>query len=125
MLCIGDVHVPHRTTDLPAKFKSLLVPGKIHHILSTGNLCTRVRLRQDPRTGLISCLSESNAARLQEIFDYLKSVCGDLHVVKGEFDEPNTYPEEEVSSRTNIHCPSPGEACDTSMHRCSQWASGE
>ena len=46
VLCIGDVHVPHRTTDLPAKFKSLLVPGKIHHILSTGNLCTRVRLRQ-------------------------------------------------------------------------------
>ena len=44
VLCIGDIHVPHRHTDLPAKFKSLLVPGKIHHILSTGNLCTRVRL---------------------------------------------------------------------------------
>ena len=48
VLCIGDVHVPHRVTDLPAKFKNLLVPGKIHHILSTGNLCTRVRLYSQP-----------------------------------------------------------------------------
>jgi len=32
VLCIGDLHVPHRATDLPAKFKALLVPGKIHHI---------------------------------------------------------------------------------------------
>lgn len=43
MLCIGDLHIPHRATDLPAKFKALLVPGKIHHILCPGNLCTQVR----------------------------------------------------------------------------------
>ena len=42
MLCIGDLHIPHRATDLPAKFKALLVPGKIHHILCPGNLCTQV-----------------------------------------------------------------------------------
>ncbi len=44
VLCIGDLHVPHRATDLPAKFKALLVPGKIHHILCPGNLCTQARL---------------------------------------------------------------------------------
>lgn len=25
VLCIGDLHIPHRATDLPAKFKALLV----------------------------------------------------------------------------------------------------
>lgn len=72
VLCIGDLHVPHRKQDLPAKFKGLLVPGKIHHILSPGNLCTK------------------------ETYDYLKSVCTDLHVVRGDFDESNKYPDEEI-----------------------------
>ena len=42
VLCIGDLHIPHRTVDLPTKFKALLVPGKIHHILCPGNICTKV-----------------------------------------------------------------------------------
>ena len=42
VLCIGDLHIPHRATDLPPKFKALLVPGKIAHILCPGNLCTEV-----------------------------------------------------------------------------------
>jgi len=43
VLCIGDLHVPQRAAALPARFKALLVPGRIHHVLCTGNLCTRVR----------------------------------------------------------------------------------
>ena len=39
------------------------MPGKIQHILSTGNLCTK------------------------ETHDYLKSLASDLHIVKGDFDE--------------------------------------
>ncbi|KAK9832101.1 hypothetical protein WJX81_007014 [Elliptochloris bilobata] len=75
VLCIGDIHIPQRATDLPAKFKALLVPGKIHHILCPGNLCT------------------------QEVFDYLKTVCGDLHVTRGDFDNAGSqYPEEKVLS---------------------------
>ncbi|KAK8943912.1 Vacuolar protein sorting-associated protein 29 [Platanthera guangdongensis] len=35
VLALGDLHIPHRAADLPAKFKSMLVPGKIHHILCT------------------------------------------------------------------------------------------
>jgi vacuolar protein sorting-associated protein 29 len=42
VLCIGDLHIPHRTTDIPPKFKELLKPGKIHQILCTGNVCTKV-----------------------------------------------------------------------------------
>ena len=42
VLALGDLHVPHRAPDLPAKFKSMLVPGKIQHIICTGNLCIKV-----------------------------------------------------------------------------------
>jgi hypothetical protein len=43
VLALGDLHIPHRAPDLPAKFKSMLVPGKIQHIICTGNLCIKVR----------------------------------------------------------------------------------
>ena len=49
---------------------------------------------------LVLAIHHQSAAWVQETFDYLKSVCGDLHVVKGEFDEPNSYPEEEVGPST-------------------------
>ena len=39
------------------------VPGKIQHILCTGNLCTK------------------------ETYDYLKTLAGDLHIVRGDFDD--------------------------------------
>lgn len=42
VLAIGDLHIPARAPDLPAKFKSMLVPGKIQHIICTGNLCIKV-----------------------------------------------------------------------------------
>lgn len=63
VLVLGDLHIPHRCNSLPAKFKKLLVPGKIQHILCTGNLCTK------------------------ESFDYLKTLASDVHVVRGDFDE--------------------------------------
>jgi vacuolar protein sorting-associated protein 29 len=44
VLALGDLHIPHRAADLPAKFKSMLVPGKIQHILSPGNLCIKVTM---------------------------------------------------------------------------------
>jgi len=39
------------------------VPGKIQHILCTGNLCTK------------------------ETYDYLKTLASDVHIVKGDFDD--------------------------------------
>ena len=42
------------------KFKKLLVPGKIQHVLCTGNLCTK------------------------ESYDYLRTLAGDIHVVRGD-----------------------------------------
>ena len=72
VLVLGDLHIPHRASALPAKFKKLLVPGRIQHILCTGNLCTK------------------------ESLDYLKSLASDVHVVRGEFDEHLNYPEQKV-----------------------------
>jgi predicted phosphodiesterase len=36
VLVLGDLHVPYRSSGLPSKFKKLLVPGRIQHILCTG-----------------------------------------------------------------------------------------
>ncbi|KAG2445745.1 hypothetical protein HXX76_000351 [Chlamydomonas incerta] len=63
VLCIGDLHIPHRAPDLPAKFKELLKPGKIHSTICVGNVCSKVFL------------------------DYLRTISGELHVVSGDFDE--------------------------------------
>jgi vacuolar protein sorting-associated protein 29 len=60
---LGDLHIPHRCSNLPAKFKKLLVPGRIQHILCTGNLCTK------------------------ESYDYLKTLASDVLRVRGDFDE--------------------------------------
>jgi len=75
VLVIGDLHIPHRAHGLPSKLKKLLVSGKIQHILSTGNLCTK------------------------DTHDYLKGLAllaSDLHIVKGDFDENSTYPDTKV-----------------------------
>jgi vacuolar protein sorting-associated protein 29 len=72
VLVLGDLHIPHRSSSVPIKFKKLLVPGKIQHILCTGNLCTK------------------------ESFDYLKTLARDIHIVRGDFDEIMSYPELKV-----------------------------
>ncbi|KAL6516734.1 Vacuolar protein sorting-associated protein 29 [Orobanche gracilis] len=69
VLALGDLHIPQRSPDLPEKFKSMLVPGKIQHIVCTGNLCTK------------------------EVHDYLRTVCPDLNITRGEYDEDTRYPE--------------------------------
>ena len=63
VLVIGDLHIPHRVHDLPAKFKKLLVPGKIQQILCTGNVCDK------------------------ETYEFLRSVAPDVNVVRGDYDE--------------------------------------
>eukprot|EP00879_Flechtneria_rotunda_P007509 GHRR01007878.1.p1 GENE.GHRR01007878.1~~GHRR01007878.1.p1 ORF type:complete len:191 (+),score=42.33 GHRR01007878.1:143-715(+) len=63
VLCIGDLHIPHRTADIPQKFRELLKPGKIHQILCTGNLSSKSTL------------------------EFLKGICSDVKVVQGDFDD--------------------------------------
>jgi vacuolar protein sorting-associated protein 29 len=63
VLIIGDLHIPHRTHDLPSKFKKLLVPGKIQQILCTGNVCDK------------------------ETYEWFRTISPDVHIVKGDYDE--------------------------------------
>eukprot|EP00030_Apusomonadida_sp_AF-17_P000385 a174388_1457.p2 GENE.a174388_1457~~a174388_1457.p2 ORF type:complete len:202 (+),score=76.84 a174388_1457:38-607(+) len=72
VLLIGDAHVPHRAFDIPPPFRKLLLPGKIQHILCTGNLTSRDQL------------------------DYLRHLAADCHVVRGEHDEIAGLPESKV-----------------------------
>ena len=72
VLVLGDLHIPHRANAIPAAFEKLLVPGRVHHVLCTGNVCT------------------------DEQLDYLKTLCGNVHCVRGDFDEITGLPETKV-----------------------------
>ncbi|KNG88099.1 vacuolar protein sorting-associated protein 29, partial [Aspergillus nomiae NRRL 13137] len=62
VLVIGDLFIPDRAPDLPAKFRKLLTPGKIGQILCLGNLTDR------------------------STFEFLRGIAPDLQLVKGDFD---------------------------------------
>jgi len=68
VLVIGDLHIPYRIHDLPAKFKKLLVPGKIQQIICPGNVCDK------------------------ETYEYLRTVAPDVQVVRGDYDDNPAFP---------------------------------
>ncbi|KAI3379577.1 hypothetical protein SNEBB_007413 [Seison nebaliae] len=72
VLVIGDLHIPYRSNNISDKLKDLLVPGKIQHILCTGNLTS------------------------MEIVQYLKILANDVHIVKGDMDDNIGFPEQKV-----------------------------
>eukprot|EP00798_Chlamydomonas_sp_ICE-L_P015927 gene15927-22060_t len=77
VLLIGDLHIPHRASDLPKQFKELLKPGKIHSIICCGNLCSKVFL------------------------EYLRSICSNVQIVQGDFDEFSS-PEQKILKLGNF-----------------------
>lgn len=62
VLVLGDLHLPHRAESLPEQFKDLLVPGKMQHVLCTGNVCSRTAE------------------------DYLRTLATSVHIVRGDMD---------------------------------------
>lgn len=62
VLAIGDFNIPYRSPEIASRFRSLLVPGKIQHILCTGNLVSL------------------------DVEDYLRSLSSDVHIVCGDMD---------------------------------------
>ena len=70
-LVVGDMFVPQRSPDINEQFKSILIPNKLQHVLSLGNIGSR------------------------ESYDWLKSLSNDFHTVKGDFDEGD-IPEKKV-----------------------------
>jgi vacuolar protein sorting-associated protein 29 len=71
VLVVGDMFVPQRSQDIDPQFKAILIPNKLQHVLSLGNIGSR------------------------ESYDWLKSLSNDFHSVKGDFDEGD-MPEKKV-----------------------------
>lgn len=73
VLVVSDMNVPYKINDIPEQFKSLLIPNKIQHVLSLGNMGSK------------------------ESYDWLKSLSNNFHSVKGDSDEFNSsFPETKV-----------------------------
>ena len=70
-LVVSDMFVPQRCQSIDPQFKTILIPNKIQHVLSLGNIGS------------------------QESYDWLKSLSNDFHSVKGDFDEGD-MPEQKV-----------------------------
>ena len=72
VLLVGDHHIPMRAHSIPAPFRRMLVPGKMQHVLCTGNL---------------GCPEE---------YDRLRKLVGgsasNVHCVAGEYDFASTFP---------------------------------
>ena len=110
VLVLGDLHIPHRCASLPSKFKKLLVPGRIQHILCTGKFLTKTsQLKYLLLTLFISIVTYSEVCTklpllllgnlcTKESFDYLKTLANDVHIVRGDFDENTAWPEQKVVS---------------------------
>ena len=62
VLVTGDMFVPQRAQDIDPQFKSILIPNKLQHVLSLGNIGSR------------------------ESYDWLRSFSNDFHSVKGDYD---------------------------------------
>ena len=62
VLLVGDMFVPQRMCDIEERFKSLLKPNKINHIICLGNMGSN------------------------ESYEWLKTLSNDFHLVKGDYD---------------------------------------
>ncbi|KAG8881902.1 Vacuolar protein sorting-associated protein 29 [Tulasnella sp. 331] len=78
VLIIGDLHIPYRTHDLPAKFKKLLVPGKIQQIICTGNVCDK------------------------DTYEYLRTIASDVVVARGDYDDNMAFPFSQVIAHPQL-----------------------
>ncbi|KAK5138299.1 hypothetical protein LTR08_003360 [Meristemomyces frigidus] len=68
VLVLGDLFIPDRAIDIPAKFKKLLSPGKIAQVLCLGNLTS------------------------PSVYHFLRSLAPDVQLVKGDYDIALTAP---------------------------------
>ncbi|KAK0634951.1 vacuolar protein sorting-associated protein 29 [Bombardia bombarda] len=79
ILVIGDLHIPDRALDIPAKFKKLLAPGKIGQTLCLGNLTDK------------------------STYEYLRTMAPDLKIVRGRMDvEATSLPLTQVVTHGSV-----------------------
>lgn len=73
MLVLGDLHIPHRADMIPEKFKRMLVPNKMQHVICTGNMGSK------------------------EQYEELRNLAPNVHVVDGDFEYPGAmFPDTKV-----------------------------
>ena len=74
VLLLGDFHIPHRAAEVPAKYREMITPNKVNAVLCTGNMGCR------------------------EVHDWVKTLSGNVHFVKGDFDDEASkdMPEDKV-----------------------------
>ena len=76
VLVCGDMHLGSRVGSLPPAFVSILLPGKMAHVLCTGN------------GGLApSTAAQQAGAGAGEALDFLRSLAPRLHAVRGDCDD--------------------------------------
>lgn len=62
ILVLGDFHTPNRVNVIPEKFKRMLVPNKMQHVICTGNLD-------------------------KEQYEELRGLAPNVHIVSGDYDD--------------------------------------
>jgi len=75
VLLLGDLHIPHHTGGIPEKFKRMLVPNKMQHVICTGNVGSK------------------------EQYEELRGLAPSVHVAAGDFEfsgGSNIFPESKV-----------------------------
>jgi len=81
VLVIGDLHIPDRAFDIPAKFKKLLTPGKIGQTLCLGNITDK------------------------PTYEYLHNLTPDLKIIRGRYDTSPSPFSTPSSSTTSSSAP--------------------
>mmetsp|Transcript_8949 Transcript_8949/g.12734 ORF Transcript_8949/g.12734 Transcript_8949/m.12734 type:complete len:191 (+) Transcript_8949:39-611(+) len=73
VLVLGDLHIHQRSREIPEKFKRMLVPNKMQHIICTGNMGSH------------------------EQYDMLRNLAPNVHTVSGNFEgKEMSFPETKV-----------------------------
>ncbi len=73
VLLVGDHHIPFRSDSIPPQFTRMLVPGKMQHVICTGNL----------GGGGDNYYESEEYQRLKEL---VGGASANVHCVAGEYD---------------------------------------
>ena len=72
VLVLSDILIPLKSPSIDSQFKSILLPNKINHLLCLGNIGN------------------------QDTLYWLQSLSPDVHIIKGDYDIHQNYPEKKV-----------------------------
>jgi vacuolar protein sorting-associated protein 29 len=92
VLVLGDLHIPHRTEDIPEAFKKILVRA---HRMQCRRACSSRFERGLTPCALVLCLSQQSKVSqvlctgnlcMKSTEDYIRSLAYNAHIVRGDLD---------------------------------------